>query len=68
MSWYPNNNNNNENADEILLHRAGPELTGSLFLKVYRSPYPELDDVILQIAATSNRNSGTYTYKFRRMI
>jgi hypothetical protein len=68
MSWYPNNNNNNENADEILLHRAGPELTGSLFLKVYRSPYPEVDDVILQIAATSIRESGTYTYKFRRMI
>jgi hypothetical protein len=71
MSWYPSNNNNNnddENADEILLHRAGPEITGSLFLKVYRTSYVQVDDVILQIAATSNREPGTYTYKFRRMI
>ena len=66
MSWYPNNTNN-ETGDEILLHRATPDVSGTLFLRIYRSANASID-MVLQIAATSNRASDTYTYKFRRMI
>jgi len=66
MSWYPNNTNN-ETGDEILLHRATPDVSGTLFLRIYRSANVDID-MVLQVAGTSNRTSGTYTYKFRRMI
>ena len=66
MSWYPNDTNN-QTGDEILLHRATPDVAGTLFLRVYRSSSVNMD-MVLQIAATSNRSSSTYTYKFRRMI
>jgi hypothetical protein len=66
MSWYPNNTNN-QTGDEILLHRATPDVAGTLFLRVYRSANVDID-MVLQIAASSNRSSSTYTYKFRRMI
>jgi hypothetical protein len=66
MSWYPNNTNN-QTGDEILLHRATPDVSGTLFLRIYRSANVDID-MVLQIAGTSNRTSGTYTYKFRRMI
>ena len=66
MSWYPNNTNN-QTGDEILLHRATPDVSGTLFLRIYRSANVDID-MVLQIAGTSNRTSGTYNYKFRRMI
>ena len=66
MSWYPNDTNN-ETGDEILLHRATPDVSGTLFLRVYRSASTSVD-MVLQIAATSNRASGLYDFKFRRMI
>ena len=66
MSWYPNNTNN-QTGDEILLHRATPDVSGTLFLRIYRSANVDID-MVLQIAGTSNRTSGSYTYKFRRMI
>ena len=66
MSWYPNNTNN-QTGDEILLHRATPDVSGTLFLRIYRSANVDID-MVLQIAGTSNRTSGAYTYKFRRMI
>jgi hypothetical protein len=66
MSWYPNNTNN-QTGDEILLHRATPDVSGTLFLRIYRSANVDID-MVLQIAATSNRASNSYSYKFRRMI
>lgn len=66
MSWYPNNTNG-ETGDEILLHRATPDVSGTLFLRIYRSANVDID-MVLQVAGTSNRASGAYTYKFRRMI
>ena len=66
MSWYPNNTNN-QTADEILLHRATPDVSGTLFLRIYRSANADVD-MVLQIAATSDRASNSYSYKFRRMI
>ena len=68
MSWYPNDSNSGV-GDEILLHRASPDAYGygTLFLRIYRSANTNLD-MVLQIAGTSNRTSGEYTYKFRRMI
>jgi hypothetical protein len=66
MSWYPNNTNN-QTGDEILLHRATPDVSGTLFLRIYRSANVDID-MVLQIAGTSSRTSGTYNYKFRRMI
>ena len=66
MSWYPNNTNN-QTADEILLHRATPDVSGTLFLRIYRSANADID-MVLQIAATSDRASNSYSYKFRRMI
>lgn len=66
MSWYPNNTNN-QTGDEILLHRATPDVSDTLFLRIYRSSNTDID-MVLQIAATSNRASNSYSYKFRRMI
>jgi hypothetical protein len=68
MSWYPNDSNS-EVGDEILLHRASPDAYGygTLFLRIYRSANTNID-MILQIASTTERTLGQYTYKFRRMI
>jgi hypothetical protein len=68
MSWYPNDSNS-QVGDEILLHRATPDAYGygTLFLRIYRSANTNID-MVLQIASTTNRTLGEYTYKFRRMI
>ena len=66
MSWYAADANNGE-SEEILLHRASPDVFGTLFLRIYRSPSTGTD-MVLQIAGTVNKETNSYTYKFRRMI
>lgn len=69
MSWF-GDNTNSEVTDEIILHRAGhAPNSGTIFLRVQRTPGANTDDLKLQVAGTTNNTAAyQYTFKFRRLI
>jgi hypothetical protein len=69
MSWFAENTNS-EVTDEIVLHRAGhAPNSGTIFLRVQRTPGENADDLKLQVAGTTNNTAAyQYTFKFRRLI
>lgn len=69
MSWYSDDTNSTE-FDELSLHRAGAGPgSGALFLRILRTSTSGTDDLILQIAGTTtNINTSSYTFKFRRLL
>ena len=67
MSWYTGKTNSN-NADEIVLHRAGHAYANTIYLRTVESqasstsPYTRL-----QISANKTLSQNTYTFKFKRI-
>lgn len=71
MSWYSGDTNSALElpTDEIALHRAGASGEGALYLRTYRTPTANADNLKLQIFSnTANSSAANYVFKFRRMI
>ena len=71
MSWYSGDTNSAVElpTDEIILHRAGGSGDGALYLRTYRTPTADINNLKLQIYSnTANASSANYVFKFRRII
>lgn len=71
MSWYSGDTNSAMElpTDEITLHRAGGSGDGALYLRTYRTPSADPDNLKLQIYSnTANASAANYVFKFRRII
>jgi hypothetical protein len=71
MSWYSGDTNSalEMPTDEIVLHRAGGSGDGALYLRTYRTPTANPDNLKLQIYSnTANASASNYVFKFRRII
>jgi hypothetical protein len=71
MSWYSGTTNSalEMPTDEIVLHRAGGSGDGALYLRTYRTPTANPDNLKLQIYSnTANASAANYVFKFRRII
>lgn len=71
MSWYSGDTNSalEMPTDEIPLHRSGASGDGALYLRTYRTPTADPDNLKLQIYSnTANSSPANYVFKFRRMI
>lgn len=71
MSWYSGDTNSSMElpTDEIVLHRAGGSGDGALYLRTYRTPTADPNNLKLQIYSnTASASSSSYVFKFRRMI
>lgn len=71
MSWYSGNTDSSLElpTDEIVLHRAGGSGDGALYLRTYRTPSANPDNLKLQIYSNaSSASSSNYVFKFKRMI
>jgi hypothetical protein len=71
MSWYSGDTNSAMElpTDEIALHRAGGSGDGALYLRTYRTPTADINNLKLQIYSnTANASSANYVFKFRRII
>ena len=68
MSWYIGGTNDNE-ADEIILHRAGHAYHHTIYLRTIMTTSSDGRHLRLQIAADTNLSTAvTYTFKFKRVI
>jgi hypothetical protein len=71
MSWYSGETNSAMElpTDEITLHRAGGSGDGALYLRTYRTPAADPDNLKLQIYSnTANASAANYVFKFRRIM
>lgn len=71
MSWYSGDTNSAMElpTDEIALHRAGGSGDGALYLRTYRTPSADTNNLKLQVYSnTSNASAANYVFKFRRII
>lgn len=71
LSWYSGDTNSALElpTDEVVLHRAGASGDGALYLRTYRTPTADPDNLKLQIYSnTANASASNYVFKFRRMI
>ena len=71
MSWYSGDTNSAMElpTDEITLHRAGGSGDGALYLRTYRTPSADVNNLKLQIYSnTANASAANYVFKFRRII
>jgi len=71
MSWYSGDTNSalEMPTDEIVLHRAGASGEGALYLRTYRTPTADVNNLKLQIYSnTANASAANYVFKFRRII
>ena len=71
MSWYSGNTDSSIElpTDEIVLHRAGASGDAGMYLRTYRTPSADSDNLKLQIYSNvANPSAANYVFKFRRMI
>jgi hypothetical protein len=71
LSWYSDNTNSALElpTDEVVLHRAGASGDGALYLRTFRTPTADPNNLKLQIYSNSaNASASNYVFKFRRMI
>jgi hypothetical protein len=71
MSWYSGDTNSSVSmpTDEIALHRAGASGEGGLFLRTYRTPTADVNNLKLQIYSNTATNTAVgYTFKFKRIM
>lgn len=71
MSWYAGNTDSSVElpTDEITLHRAGGSGDAGLYLRTYRTPSADTNNLKLQIYSNiANASAANYVFKFRRMI
>ena len=67
MTWYGSSTNGSR-SDEILLHCAGHALGPHIYLRTSESLNSAGTGLRLQIAASKNLTSATYTFKFKKLI
>ena len=69
MSWFSANTNDDE-TDEIVLHRAGhAPNAAAVYLKTVHTYTADTDDLELHIRGTqANTGASNYQFKFRRLI
>ena len=71
MSWYNGDTNSalEMPTDEVALHRSGASGEGALYLRTFRTPTADPDNLKLQIFSnTASASAANYVFKFRRMI
>ena len=71
MSWYAGNTDSSVElpTDEIPLHRAGASGDAGMYLRTYRTPSADANNLKLQIYSNvANPSAANYVFKFRRMI
>ena len=71
MSWYSGDTNSSLEmpTDEIVLHRAGASGEGGIFLRTYRTPTANTDNLRLEIYSNTPTNSvANYKFKFKRIM
>lgn len=71
MSWYAGNTDSSVElpTDEITLHRAGGSGDAGLYLRTYKTPSADTNNLKLQIYSNvANASAANYVFKFRRMI
>lgn len=67
MTWYADPTNSTR-SDEILLHGAGHAIIPNIYLRTIASLDTEGTHLRLQIAASKDLSSATYTFKFKKLI
>jgi hypothetical protein len=71
MSWYSGDTNSSLEmpTDEIALHRAGAGGDGALYLRTYRTPTADVNNLKLQIYSNiANASAANYVFKFKRIM
>lgn len=71
MSWYSGDTDSSLElpTDEIVLHRAGGSGNGALYLRTYRTPTANPDNLKLQIYSnTVSPSSSNYVFKFKKIL
>lgn len=71
MSWYSGDTNSSMElpTDEIILHRAGAGGDGALYLRTYRTPTADSNNLKLQIYSnTANASAANYVFKFKKVM
>jgi hypothetical protein len=71
MSWYSGDTDSAlaMPTDEIVLHRAGASGEGALYLRTFRTPTLDTNNLKLQIYANyANVSASNYVLKFRRLL
>lgn len=71
MSWYAGNTDSSVElpTDEITLHRAGGSSDAGLYLRTFRTPSADTDNLKLQIYSNvDSASAANYVFKFRRII
>lgn len=71
MTWYAGNTDSSTElaTDEIVLHRAGGSGDAGIYLRTYRTPSADTDNLKLQITSNiANASAANYVFRFRRMI
>lgn len=67
MSWYGSETNHSD-SDEIILHKAGHAVSKHIYLRTMQTIREDGRHLRLQIAASTNLTSATYTFKFKKLI
>jgi hypothetical protein len=71
MSWYSGDTNSSVEmpTDEVALHRAGASGDGALYLRTYRTPTINPNNLKLQIYSNiANASAANYVFKFKRIM
>lgn len=71
MSWYSGDTNSSLEmpTDEVALHRAGASGDGALYLRTYRTPTADTNNLKLQIYSNiANASAANYVFKFKRIM
>ena len=71
MSWYSGDTNSSLEmpTDEVALHRAGASGDGALYLRTYRTPTSDANNLKLQIYSNiANASAANYVFKFKRIM
>jgi hypothetical protein len=71
MSWYSGDTNSSVEmpTDEVALHRAGASGDGALYLRTYRTPTNDPNNLKLQIYSNiENASAANYVFKFKRIM
>ena len=67
MTWYADTTNGTR-SDEILLHSAGHDISPNIYLRTIASTHTEGTHLRLQIAASKDLSTATYTFNFKKLI
>jgi hypothetical protein len=67
MSWHGTETNHSD-SDEIILHKVGHAVSKHIYLRTMQTYRTDGRHLRLQIAASANLTSASYTFKFKKLI